>query len=138
MSFDPYDHPDSYITFSVEKDGILPESSFDPTCHARTALFGVMYWYDLETPQPPLPDFPPELMGKLTAWDTGKRLVGPDEADTLLMLAVSACERNWNKTPELATGEDAEEKALSLLKWIRKNGNITKLKIRGEEYEVET
>jgi hypothetical protein len=133
MSFDLYNYSGAYITFAVARENCDIPGDRDPVVHARTALLGLMYWNDLHTLHQPLPELPEFLMGKLIAFDTGRKCISADDSEILLTVAVSVCERNWNKTPEL-TGED-EEKALSFLKWLRVNGDITNFKIRGEEYE---
>jgi len=142
MSFDPYDHPGAYITFRIE-NGDEPFA----VVHARTALFGLMYWNAHHRPQKPLPELPDFMKGKLTVFDTGEKCIGTDDAERLFSVAISVCERTWNKSPFSGTfndnGEfdaqyDDEEKALVFLKWLREHGDIGKLKIRGEEYEVET
>lgn len=142
MPFDPFDQPDAYISFSIESD-----QERDPVVHAQTALFGLMYWNAHHTPQKPLPELPDLMKGKLVVFDTGQKCIGAEDSETLLAVAISVCERTWNKNPlvppdaipnehAIHIEPDAEEKALKFLQWLREYGDITKLKIKGEEYET--
>jgi hypothetical protein len=137
MSFDPY------ITFSIAKESVSREDyvyEHDPVVHVQTALFGLMYWYATHRPQKPLPELPDSMKGKLTVFDMGQKCI--DDAPTLFTAAIAACERTWNKNPfsgyddpQYEDPQYDEENALIFLKWLRENGDIMKLKIKGVEYE---
>jgi hypothetical protein len=145
--YDPYDHPDAYITFVI--DGKSVGQDGDPIVHARTALFGLMYWNAAHTPQTPLPELPDFMKGKLTVFDTGNKCISAEDSETLLTVAASVCERKWNKSPFyfscpngdpiqiILNYEDDEARALHFLKWLRldKEADIIKLKIGGEEFK---
>jgi len=134
--YDPYDYSSAYISFGIDKESIgRQDSQFDPVVHAKSALFGLMYWNANHCPQQPLPELPDFMVGRISVWQTNEKHIDTEDADQLFTAAIAVCERTWNQTPELA-GED-EEKALEFLKWLREHGDITKLKIRGEEYDID-
>jgi len=135
-----YDYPDAYISFCIETD----KEPYPVVC-ARTALFGLMYWNAHHRPRKPFPELPDFMKGKLTVFDTGEKCISAEDSETLLTVAISVCERKWNKSPFTPQGASPQEhkfwpgeeenKALYFLKWLRQNGDITKLKINGEEWE---
>jgi len=136
--YDPYDHPNAYISFAICRKSCDVPGDRDPVVHAKTAVFGLMYWNAAHSPHPPMPDLP-NLMGGLTIFDTGQKCV--DDPSDLFVVATSVCERKWNKNPfsdyddpQYEDPQYDEENALIFLKWLREYGDITKLKIRGEEY----
>lgn len=95
--------------------------------YAKTALNGLVLWYGDSCPQPDT--------SRLESLEIHIQEDTIEMDDPLFLpFVVGTCERTWNKSPEITTG-DTEEAALQVLKFLRKYGNLMRLVINGEEYD---
>jgi 1-acyl-sn-glycerol-3-phosphate acyltransferase len=106
------------------------------TTVGKNPLIALRYWYGAFHRRPLPPDLP---RGRITLI-VGEPIKYPTEGPEFIDLLLAACERTYNKVPEVTswdcwppeTDEECVECSRLLLLWLSDNGYVTNLTHDGE------
>ena len=94
-----------------------------------TPLYGLAYWL-MEQEQDVIDEnLTLEVeIGRVKLYSSNCRVLSHDDEE-LIPSVVAAIERRWNKTPEFDEEFNVQDRAMEILFWLEKEGDITKLEL---------